>query len=295
MKNKSAWLLNFSGTIYSQNGEDGIISKILDTLPERNKWCVEFGAWDGIHLSNTRVLIEKKDYHAVLIEGNKNKYKDLLKNSAHYPKIITINKMVGTTGRNNLDSILANTETPLNFDLLSIDIDGNDYHVWQSISKFTPKVVCIEFNPTIPSEVNFIQECNPNINHGSSIFALNNLAKHKGYELVSILSCNAIFVKSEYFNLFDINDNSIYNLRQNVEHISYLFTGYDGTLFLEGYPELLWHGIPLRKSRIQHLPRLLRKYPKNYTALEALLVKFYHFATSPLKVTKTIINRLFNK
>lgn len=58
--------------VYSQNGEDGIISDILSRLPnsDLNRWCVEFGAWDGKHMSNTFNLVERDDYSAIYIEGN---------------------------------------------------------------------------------------------------------------------------------------------------------------------------------------------------------------------------------
>ncbi len=66
-----AWLLNHRSNVHSQAGEDGIIEKILELLPVRDHWCVEFGAWDGVFLSNTRRLIEHAGYSAVLIEGSK--------------------------------------------------------------------------------------------------------------------------------------------------------------------------------------------------------------------------------
>ncbi len=47
----SNWLLDYGKNVYSQTGEDGVIEKILDILPDRDSWCVEFGAWDGVHLS----------------------------------------------------------------------------------------------------------------------------------------------------------------------------------------------------------------------------------------------------
>jgi len=63
--------------VYSQNGEDGIIEELLKRLNINNGWVCEFGAWDGIHLSNTFNLV-KKNFNAVFIEGDKNKYNDLL-------------------------------------------------------------------------------------------------------------------------------------------------------------------------------------------------------------------------
>jgi len=56
--------------VHSGTGEDGVIGEILDRLPETDRWCVEFGAWDGLNLSNTRHLIESRGYAAVLIEAD---------------------------------------------------------------------------------------------------------------------------------------------------------------------------------------------------------------------------------
>ena len=82
-------LLNYRLNIYSQNGEDGIISEILKrlNLDQKELWYVEFGAWDGIHLSNTFALVQRNNWNAVYIEGDKNKYNDLLKTSQKYKNI----------------------------------------------------------------------------------------------------------------------------------------------------------------------------------------------------------------
>ena len=70
----------FGDNVHSQNGEDGVIKEILKRLglnKSENYWCVEFGAWDGIHLSNTFSLVEKS-WNAVYIEGDKVRYQELL-------------------------------------------------------------------------------------------------------------------------------------------------------------------------------------------------------------------------
>jgi len=137
-----AWLLDFRKDVYSQTGEDGVIQKILQILSERNKWCVEFGAWDGVLFSNTRNLIENADYSAILIEGSKVKWDKLKKNYSSKTNIISINTFVGFSKDDNLDVIPANTPVPFDFDFLSIDVDGNDYHICRTISKYRPKVIC---------------------------------------------------------------------------------------------------------------------------------------------------------
>ncbi len=265
MKRPSTWLLEHRRNVYSQTGEDGVLEKILETLPENDNWCVEFGAWDGLHLTNTRNLIESKSYSAVLIEAQKERFHDLQRNYAQRDDVIALNAFVGFTPADSLDQILAPTPIPIDFDLLSIDIDGNDYHVWKAISKYAPKVVIIEFNPTIPTNVNFVQPADPSIKQGAGLLPLVELGKAKGYELISVLSLNAIFVKKEYFPGFHIESNAPEVLRTNLNEITYLFSGYDGKIFLQGSCRLPWHGIELKESKIQHLPAFLRAYPEDYT------------------------------
>lgn len=69
---------------YSQNGEDGIIETIFQTIPITNRTCCEFGAWDGIHLSNCRKLIEE-GWTATMIEGDALRYEDLWRTIAQTP------------------------------------------------------------------------------------------------------------------------------------------------------------------------------------------------------------------
>ena len=75
--------------------------------------------------------------------------------------IVAVNRYVSSKGGNSLDNILSKTKIPRNFDVLSIDIDGNDYFVWENLKEYQPKIVCIEFNPTIPNEIEFVQLDNP--------------------------------------------------------------------------------------------------------------------------------------
>jgi hypothetical protein len=275
MEKNTKWLLEYKSNTYSQTGEDGIISKVLELLPERDKWCVEFGAWDGLYLTNTRLLIEQEQYNAVLIEADKKKWQKLSHNYSKNPRVRAINAFVDVDGDNSLDNILSLARVPLNFDLLSIDIDGNDYHVWQALHKFNPKVVVIEFNPTIPTEVDFVQPLDWKLNQGSSIASICGLAKEKGYELVSILPINAVFVKRDYFPIFEIADNSPDLLRDDNSLITHLFTGFDGTVITQGYGRLPWHNITMVTSKLQRLPFFMRKYPCNYNIVQKFFHKIY--------------------
>ena len=292
MSTASTWLLEHRRDVYSQTGEDGIIEKILELLPDHNKWCVEFGAWDGLFLTNTRNLIESKQYSAVLIEADARKFQDLQENHRHRDNVITINRFVGFTEKDNLDQILGNTPIPDDFDLLSIDIDGNDYHVWEAIESYRPKVVVIEFNPTIPTDVRFVQPREPSVSQGSSLSALVELGRTKGYELVSVLPFNAFFVKREYYDRFEIESNSPHVLRTDSSFVTHLFCGYDGTIFLEGSCRLPWHNMPLKPSKVQHLPRFLRAFPGNYNVLQKAALWLRRLVAEPGKVTKRLSSRI---
>ena len=269
-------LKEYAKNFTSQWGEDGIIGRILEILPDNDKWCVEFGAWDGILFSNTRHLINIHDYNAVLIEANKDKYQELVKNNAYNKKMIPVNKFVSfDEGEDHLDFILNKTDIPINFDLLSIDIDGNDYHIWDSIQKYKPKIVCIEYNPTVPNNIEFIQERNNNVTQGCSLLALMNLAREKGYKMVAATITNGIFVDEKYYDLFNIENDSIDAFRPKQEGVTFIYTGYDGEVFVTGNTRMVWHY--RLEYKVQQLPKFLRRFPDNYNFIQrfCFMIFFY--------------------
>lgn len=278
MKDRSAtWPLDQARDEFSQAGEDGVAEAILSKLPDRNKWVVEFGAWDGLHLSNSRHFITNHDFSAVLIEGSTDRFLRLESLYADRPDVFTINVFVRTSGADTLDHVLSSTPLPKDFDYLSIDIDGNDYHVWKSLETFRPKLVVIEFNPTIPSDVEFVQADDFSVKHGSSLLSMVQLGRAKGYELVTTTAANAFFVSGDMFNELGITDNSISTLRRDTSFVTHVFSGYDGTVFVTGNKELPWHQMPMRLSGRQDLPGFLRKFPLDYGRTRRTL--FYaHFA-----------------
>jgi hypothetical protein len=275
MNQRPEWLLDYADNTHSQMGEDGVIAKILETIPETDRWCVEFGAWDGKYLSNACRLIEEKDYNAILIEGDAAKFSVLKSNYTKNDKVFPVNAFVGYQKKDGLDTILPSYDIPRNFDFLSIDIDGNDYHVWKAIKKYRPKVVCVEFNPTIPSEVFFVQSAKPNVSQGCSILALDKLSREKGYELVCVLRYNAFFVDQLYFPKFRISNNAPHVLRKDLSFVTWIFTGYDGSIHLAGCQQLPWHRMNLYEQKMQLLPQFLQHYPDNYSKSQKILFKIF--------------------
>jgi len=124
---------------YSQCGEEAYIGFILENLSTaindahlHKMHLVELGAWDGFHLSNTRFLIEL-GYSDLLIDGDNRGNKEV--------KEFFIN-------RDNIITFLVENNTPIHFDLLCVDIDGNDLYIIEKIlSKYTPSLIVAEFNP----------------------------------------------------------------------------------------------------------------------------------------------------
>lgn len=262
------WLLQFSKNITSTTGEDGILEKIFEIIPKsnNNNWCVEFCAGNGINFSNSYNLIVNKGWYSVQIEGDPIKYEELIKTHGENPKVICLNKYVSFSGADTLDNIFQKTSLPRSFDLLSIDIDGNDYYLWESLEHFRPKVIVIEFNPCIPNQVDWVQEKNMEVNQGCSLLSLINLGKRKGYELISATWFNGIFVDRQYYDLFEIEDNSIWQMYHDTYNSqTFVFQLFDGKIMVVGNDKLLWHdrkfNLEEMQEKIQVLPKEQRIFP----------------------------------
>ena len=199
----------FSKNKYSENGEDGIIAEILERLElniAKNLWCAEFGAWNGVLSSNTFALVEK-GWYAVYVEGNSKRYQDLRKTAKKYSKIIPIEAFVEKHSNepNSLDNILAKTNIPKDFNLLSIDIDSYDCEVWESLSNYQPKVVIIEINSSIPPGIIW---WHTDKTPGNTFTATLNVGKKKGYELVCHTG-NLIFVRNDLISKLNFPEKYI--------------------------------------------------------------------------------------
>lgn len=258
---QSTYLKDYSSNVTSQFGEDGIIAKILELIGASNKWCVEFGAWDGKYLSNTWDLINNKNWKAVLVEGEPGRAERLAQtHEQRSGEVFVENAFVGWEGEDRLDNILARTPIPVDFDVLSIDIDGNDWHVWDGLQNYRPRLIVVEFNPCASNDLYFVQDADPSINQGASLLAFVELGKSKGYELVATTYANAFFVHAGDFHKVGIADNSIDAMFQPQMDLQIL-QGFDGTIFAAGHMWLIWHGIKLEQEDFQILPKHLRKYP----------------------------------
>ena len=130
-------LMDYERKVFSQNGEDGVIEKIFEVIGTKSKYYVEFGVQDGKEC-NTRHLRENKGWTGLLMDGG---YKNQL-----------INLQQEFIDKENINGLFKKYKVPSEFDLLSIDIDFNDFYVWKAIAS-RPSVVVIEYNAShLPNE-----------------------------------------------------------------------------------------------------------------------------------------------
>jgi hypothetical protein len=188
--------------IFSQNGEDGVVKYLLEALnfryPLDSVSVVEFGAWDGIYFSNTFNLIIN-GASGLYIEGDKKKYRKLLDTTQEYIKITPCNTFVSSdiNSSNNLGSILDKYKIRLDFEVLSIDVDGLDLEIFKTIGLYRPKIIIIEiiseYGPDLKNEES------PSL-QGATFRSAVNLFESYGYLLICHIG-NLIFINKEFESL----------------------------------------------------------------------------------------------
>jgi len=202
--NNTLYLEQFGYKVYSQHDEDGIIEEIFNRIGTTNKIFVEFGVEYGIE-SNGHYLLHK-GWKGLWIEGKTKHIKEihqLFKKLIDSKRLTVIN---GFITKDNINSLIAEQgKIKGEIDLLSIDIDGNDYWVWEAITCIDPRVVIIEYNAKFPPNFEWIMEYdakhiwNQSDEQGASLKSLELLGTKLGYQLVgtNITGANAFFVKEE--------------------------------------------------------------------------------------------------
>lgn len=196
-------LCRHEAKVYSQFGEDGILREIFARLPASSlipyPYFVEFGASDGSEC-NGRYLVES-GWAGLMIEGNRESYAGLVRRYGGNPRVRCLNQMVGS---GNVETLFDEAGVPEEPDLLSIDIDGNDYWVWKAITRYRPRVVVIEYNASYPPPRLWVRaESDAPWNgtdwFGASLESLARLGQGKGYTLVgcSQMGVNAFFVRTD--------------------------------------------------------------------------------------------------
>lgn len=189
-----AHLAEFRSNVYSQNGEDGVLAEILGRLAISSGYFVEFGAWDGRHLSNTFRLAES-GWRGLYIEGESERFTSLQQNVASFDgRVKALNAWVRPQGDASLDKLLESQEVPKEPDLLSIDVDSEDWNIWLHLSNYRPVVVVLEVNSSLPPGI--VQTHRSPDVQGCSFSAAIALARAKGYSAVCHIG-NVVMVRDD--------------------------------------------------------------------------------------------------
>jgi hypothetical protein len=192
--------------VTSQFGQDGVLEETFRRIGEGNQWCVEVAAGDGYNLSNTYNLIQNYGWSAVLIEAEPGRAEDMRNRYAGAGQVHCVEAKV-----EDLGAVLSTIpQLPGDFDLLSIDVDGDDYHLWSSLgSRYRPKAVLIETNPTFGWDVVYVPKPGNGEKVGSSLAAIQALATSLDYRLACYIEIDALYVALEHWEKMCLVERSL--------------------------------------------------------------------------------------
>jgi hypothetical protein len=191
-------------SVFSQWDDDGIISWLVDALPDLPMAFVEFGV-ENYRESNTRFLLRHRHWRGLLIEAHEAHIQQIRQMREYWAyDVDVINAFVTTE---NINDTIARGGLSGRIGLLSIDIDGNDYWIWRAIEVIQPDIVICEYNAifgdvnpvTVPYDPDFNRTGKhySNLYFGASVAALERLGRERGYVLIgcNVSGNNAYFIR----------------------------------------------------------------------------------------------------
>ncbi len=197
-------LLKFGYRAYSQNDEDGIIEQIFERIGASNRSFVEFGVGNGLESNALNLLVA--GWNGLWMEkdpGSVDQIRENLRLFIETEKRLLVKQAAVTAA--NVNDLLEQSVPFSEPDLLSIDIDGNDYWIWEALSARRPRVVVIEYNAlwrpplSVTMSYNSAHAWRGDGYYGASLKALEKLGTRKGYNLVGccFAGVNAFFVRQD--------------------------------------------------------------------------------------------------
>ena len=189
----------------SQFGETNVIKSIYEQLGLTAKYCVEFGAGqvrNGGGTANIRWFNDNHQSDCLYFEVQDKK---IAQSDSKYRHQIKKESITAS----NVNDMFAKYEVPNKLDIVVIDVDGQDYWIWDKL-EYEPNIVLIEYNPTLPHEESkvmhydedhFSWRNNKCLYYGASISAMKKLGEKKGYSLVYKTERNLVFVKKDLADL----------------------------------------------------------------------------------------------
>ena len=213
--------------MYSQFGEHLIVDDLITAMNLRSSDLImcEFGAWDGYRYSNLAHLADDV-MKMVLIEGEADRFKILQSNMSKKPSVLCLNYWVKAEGPDSIESIFKKHELECP-NVISIDIDSDDYQIFESVLELGISIIICEYNPSIPHDIVITNPEGAQL--GCSAKALVDLAVTKSYSLVKQTATNLIFAPTKIMNRLP---EKYQNIEITVQDGNFrFFFGYDGTLY----------------------------------------------------------------
>ena len=192
--------------VWSQWGEDGIVQHLVRRVPVRERSFVEFGV-ENYEEANTRFLLVHDGWRGLVMDGDAHGIRRIREQREYWRHDLTAVQAFVT--RENVDALLREHGFAGELGLLSIDIDGMDYWVWEGIESASPAIVVIEYNARLGAEEALVVPYDPAFDrrrahhsllyYGASLKALELLGRRKGYDLVACgrAGLNAFFVRRD--------------------------------------------------------------------------------------------------
>lgn len=193
-------------SVFSQMGEDGIIQFLLAHIPNIPKTFIEFGVEHYVE-ANTRFLLKQDYWHGLVMDGGDVAIRYIQTDPIAWRHNLTIKQAFIT--KDNINQLIQEAGFSGAVGILSVDIDGNDYWVWDAINVIQPTIVICEYNSTfgdqhaitIPYQADFVRTNahHSNLYFGASLPALYQLGQQKGYDFIGCnrMGSNAFFVKKD--------------------------------------------------------------------------------------------------
>ena len=191
--------------VFSQNGEDGILQYLINNVAIKNDTFVEFGV-SNYQEANTRFLLMNNNWKGLVLDGSSENINTIKNEELYWKHDLTAQQYFVT--KDNINTIISEAGISGDIGLLCVDIDGNDYWVWQAIDVVQPRIVVCEYNSvfgcdypiSVPYDAKFqrVEAHHSCLYFGASLPALCHLAEQKGYDFVGSDSTgiNAFFVRA---------------------------------------------------------------------------------------------------
>lgn len=193
-------LTPFELKAFSQNGEDGVIQEVLRRIGRGSGAFAEFGIGTGAE-GNCVFLAQVLGWPGVFLEGDVRSYAGLARRYEHLPGVSVVNAYVEPE---TIDELLLGAAVDPEPAVLSIDVDGNDYYLWEGLESIRPRLLVIEYNAALDPHAVLVQPYSPTGPDGTAFFgaslgALEAVGRRKGYRLVhtELAGVNAFFVRED--------------------------------------------------------------------------------------------------